>query len=126
LSTNPQNRFWSGIAIIAAVGFVFGVFDPISWRVFPHCVLYSMTGLYCPGCGTARAFTEIAHCHLFAALRLNAVTVLALPVVGVLWVTGRLDRLKPAWIWTLLVVVVAFGILRNLPWYPFTLLKPHP
>jgi hypothetical protein len=32
----------------------------------------------------------------------------------------------PPWLgWTLLVLFVGFGITRNLPWWPFTLLSPH-
>jgi hypothetical protein len=27
-------------------------------------------------------------------------------------------------IWTLLATIIAFWILRNLPWYPFSLLAP--
>ena len=89
-------------------------------------MLHAMTGWYCPGCGTARAVSMLTHGHLLAALRMNPVTVLGLPLIGVLYVTGRLDRLKPVWIWTLLVVLVVFGVLRNLPWQPFTLLAPQP
>ena len=32
----------------------------------------------------------------------------------------------PVWLaWTMLGLFIAFGALRNLPWYPFTLLAPH-
>jgi len=120
------HRFVVAGTIAAGTAFVFAALNPLSWRVFPRCVLHSVTGWYCPGCGTTRALVQAAHGHWLAALRLNALTLVALPVIGVLWVTGRLDRLKPTWIWALLVVIVAFGVLRNLPWQPFTLLAPQP
>lgn len=105
---------------------MFLVFDPLSWQLFPRCLLHSMTGMYCPGCGSARALAQLAHGHWQTAVRLNPVTVLGLPLLGVLYVTGRLDRLKPVWIWTLLTFLVVFSVLRNLPWQPFTLLAPQP
>ncbi len=125
---NPatSRRLWGALAGATAVGALLAVVDPVSCRLFPRCLLHAVTGLHCPGCGTMRALHELAHGHWLAAIRLNALTVLALPALGALWVSGRLDRLKPVWIWTLLVVVVAFGVLRNLPWYPWTLLAPQP
>ena len=121
-----SNRLWISGAVAAVVGMMFSFFDPLSYRLFPRCLLHSTTGWYCPGCGTARAVALITHGHVLAGFRMNPVMVLGLPVVGVLYVTGQLDRLKPVWIWTLLAVIVAFGVLRNLPWPPFPLLAPQP
>jgi hypothetical protein len=126
LKTIHSHRVWIGGAVAAVVGLFFAAFDPLSWRLFPHCLLHSWTGLYCPGCGTGRAIEQLVHGHGLVALRLNPVMMVILPLAGALWVTGRLDRLKPAWIWTLLIVLVAFGVLRNLPWPPFTWLAPQP
>jgi len=47
-----------------------------------------------------------------------------LPVAGYLVVRGDASTLKPRWIWALLAAIVAFGVLRNIPIYPFTLLAP--
>jgi hypothetical protein len=127
LKAIQPSRMWIAVALTAAMVLLFGVGNPpLSWRWFPHCMLHSWTGLYCPGCGSARAFVAICHGDWLAALRLNPFTVVVVPVVGVLWATGRLERLRPVWIWTLLALVVAFGVLRNLPWYPWTLLAPQP
>lgn len=41
---------------------------------------------------------------------------------------GRRDALPqiPAWLaWSVTACVVVFGLTRNLPWWPFTLLAPH-
>ena len=35
-------------------------------------------------------------------------------------------RVFPTWLaWSLTAFVVVFGLVRNLPWWPFTLLVPH-
>jgi hypothetical protein len=124
LKTINSNRLWIGGGVAAVIGLVFAAFDPLSWVIFPRCILHSMTGWYCPGCGTGRAVAQLAHGHWLTALRLNPVTVLGLPVIGALWATGRLDRVRPVWIWTMLAVLVVFGVLRNLPWPPFIWLAP--
>ena len=90
-----------------------------------------MTGLLCPGCGTLRALHQLLHGHLKSALLLNPLAVMALPVLagwyamkGAYVLAGRRAPaiLIPAfWIWTLLAVVLVFWVLRNLPWYPFSL-----
>jgi hypothetical protein len=119
---------------IAAVGAVLFVFDPARYAWYPACPLHSFTGLSCPGCGTTRALHQLLHGHFLAALRLNALAVLALPVAAVVCVidflrSGSARRpllasLNPAWMWISLGMIVAFGIVRNLPVPPFNQLTP--
>jgi hypothetical protein len=107
-------------AIAAAVF----AFDPERVRVYPVCPFHQMTGLWCPGCGTTRALHQLLHGNLAAAFRFNLLSMTLLPVAGYLVARGDATTLKPAWIWALLVVIVAFGVLRNIPAHPFTLLAP--
>lgn len=102
--------------------------------LFPPCPLHALTGLYCPGCGTTRALHELVHGHVGAALRLNVLMMAALPfllyaAVSYLSYAFRGRRLPTVHlsgrtIWALGIVIVLFGVLRNLPQYPFTLLAP--
>lgn len=110
-------------------------FNPANTGVYPICPFHSVTGFYCPGCGSGRAMHQLLHGNVAAAMRLNPLAVvllpptaygmlsLALPFVGL----KRLpSKFIPAfWIWTLLAVILLFGVLRNIPCYPFTLLAPH-
>ena len=110
------------MCVLAVV--VLRVFDPATSGVFPPCLLHSLTGWYCPGCGSLRALHQLLHGNVAAAFRFNALSMAMLPVAGYLIVRGDASTLKPTWIWLLLVVIVAFGVLRNIPAYPFTLLAP--
>src|SRR5437867_1628628 len=83
--------------------------ETASW--LPQCPLHAWTGWCCPGCGSTRALHQLLHGHLLAALQLNPL-ILALPLGAVR------TRLRAPWVWALLTVVVAFGVVRNLPWYP--------
>ena len=102
--------------------------EPGHASYFPPCPFYKLSGLYCPGCGATRALHALLHGHVAAAFDFNPLLVVALPFI--LYLVGRdavrtlrPDLLRPArpmpqkWMWTILCVVLAYAILRNLP-YP--------
>jgi hypothetical protein len=100
----------------------------------PPCLFRELTGLYCPGCGSTRAFLHLVHGHPFAALRSNPLLGAVLPLLLLAVIephpTGawgaRLRRVRyhPATGWGLVAVVVFFGVLRNLPGPLFKWLAP--
>jgi heme A synthase len=98
--------------------------------------LHSVTGLHCPGCGTTRSLHSLLNGHFTQSLAYNPLTLIVLPVVVLalcrslwswLWDAPlpRGRRVRPYLMWALLVVLLLFGVLRNVPYYPFTLLAPH-
>jgi hypothetical protein len=109
-------------------------FNPVQHSFFPICIFYRVTGLYCPGCGAQRALHALLHGRLLTALHFNPLFVLALPFL--FYAGGRyLWRramgmpttpfvVRPFWAVTVAVIVIAFGILRNIPCAPFTYLAP--
>lgn len=105
------------------------VFDPVHTHV-PLCPFRALTGLDCPLCGGLRAVYELLHGRLGAALHDNAVVVAGLPVVALLWllwaVRARAGRPAPRWpraaTLAIVVLAVAFTIVRNLPFA--TALRP--
>jgi len=108
---------------VAAVGVV-AVVDPNEAGHYPTCPFLALTGLACPGCGSLRAVHALAHGDVGTALGLNLLTVLAVVPLVVIWArwlvrsrTGASRRtVAPApLLWGMLVLVVAFGVLRNLP-----------
>ncbi len=125
---------WRTGLVLAATG-VAGVLlfacNPAGSPWYPPCPFRAVTGLRCPGCGTLRALHQLSHRNFKAALLLNPLAVVAIPVLagwyltkGACTLAGRRAPaiLIPAfWIWTLLAIVLLFWFLRNLPWYPFSL-----
>jgi hypothetical protein len=105
---------------------VVGLVDPSRHALAPPCPLRSLTGLDCPLCGATRATHALLQGDVVRALDLNALYVLALPVLAVLvawWAwTGRAAPVteRRAVRWAVVVLVVAFAVARNLP--PFTVL----
>ena len=108
---------------IAGVAYV-GAVDPNQPGHYPTCPFLYLTGYYCPGCGSLRAVHALVHGNLGQALGKNPLTVVFVPYLLWAWVSwlhrSRTGRPKgdpaPPWvIWTLLGVVIAFWVLRNLP-----------
>ena len=102
----------------------------------PPCPFFTLTGIYCPGCGAGRCVTALLHLDLYAAFRFNPLMFITLPFVlyyllkiYLAFVFGR-DMLpapsirKKAFGIIVLSVVLAYFLLRNIPVYPFTLLAP--
>jgi hypothetical protein len=131
---SPRRLGWLLLAGAAAASF--GVWQlgarPPAW--YPPCPFHALTGLNCPGCGSARTVHALAHGEWARALAQNPLLVLLLPLLlfwtgHALWRALRhnlppveLPRPTAA---IMLGVVMAFWVLRNLPWWPFTLLAPQ-
>ncbi|MGH9556375.1 MAG: DUF2752 domain-containing protein [Terriglobales bacterium] len=122
------------VAVMAAGAAVLYRWNPATAGFFPPCPFFSLTGWYCPGCGSLRALHQLLHGNLGAALDLNPLLVMALPFVAYelvarlldhpRWRPLPVDRLPAAWARALCATVIAFGVVRNLPQYLFTLLAP--
>lgn len=117
----------AGTATVAAV-------DPGEPGHYPTCPFLALTGLWCPGCGGLRAVHALTHGDVGAALGYNALLVLALPVVAVVWLrwlrldaghappaagrvpAGRRGPRAPSYVLaSVLVLLLAFAVVRNLP-----------
>ncbi len=130
-SRNPKLALTAVITFGAAILYRW---NPATAGVYPACPFFALTGWYCPGCGSTRALHQLLHGNLGAAFDLNPLLVLALPFLAYEILAYLLDRpgwrslssaSTPAlWVRALGATVIAFGVLRNLPQYPFTLLAP--
>jgi hypothetical protein len=118
----------------AAGAFAVAWFNPVTAGFFPQCPLYQMTGLACPGCGLTRGFHALFHGDVLTALDYNALVLvyalffvyLAASLVCVV-ARGRGLSFKifaPKVVYAFLFAATAFTVLRNLPFYPFSVLYP--
>ncbi|MCK4564000.1 MAG: DUF2752 domain-containing protein [Verrucomicrobia bacterium] len=120
------------VVLVGAAAFFLWMVHPEENGFIPRCLFLQGTGFHCPGCGSLRAIHYLLQGELAQAWAMNPLTVLLLPVLLVVASAElffhRYDlahRIRPRWIWLLLVVFLLLGVLRNLPVYPFSLLAPH-
>lgn len=115
-----------GCLLIGGAAYVAAI-DPVGPGVhLPACPLHEMTGLWCPACGLTRAAHALLRGHVATAFGDNVLFPLFFGAIIVGWsawvraAAGRtpirwLTRLRP---WTggaVVVTLIAFTVLRNLP-----------
>ncbi|GIG39467.1 DUF2752 domain-containing protein [Cellulomonas phragmiteti] len=112
------------VAAVAAAGaavlVVRSPYTPLSYGLCPSVLLL---GVSCPGCGGLRATHDLLTGDLAGAWLANPLWTLTAPLLVAVWGVWTARRLRggpplttPSWVpWTVLVVVVAFTVLRNVP-----------
>jgi hypothetical protein len=110
----------------AALGYVWAV-DPNEPGHYPLCPTKFFLGIDCPGCGIMRGTHDLVHGNVAGALDHNVLLAVLAPMAVVAWVvwalrswTGRSPEATTAQMRRRhrlmvvgLVVLVAFGIVRN-------------
>lgn len=129
-------RGFAGAAIVVGMAAVSVVayFNPVTAEFFPQCPLNQMTGLHCPGCGLTRGFHALFHGDILGALHFNLLIPAYLFIFGYIGLTlvsivfrGRglsTKAFNPKFIYGFLIFSLVFGVIRNFPFYPFTILAP--
>lgn len=130
-----KNHVFILLTVAVAGSLLYFYFDPSFDRFFPSCPFYTLTGMFCPGCGSQRAFHELLHGHIFNAAGHNVLFVLFTPLIlfsAVVTVNNIFNRRKLAqrifystsFAIAVLAAVVLFWIVRNIPFEPFSYLAP--
>lgn len=132
----PNERMFAAAGAVTMLAGVAAVwyFEPATSGIFPACPLYTMTGFACPGCGMTRGFHALFHGDILTALDFNAL----IPLVAIFFgywflslvltaVRGRgfgFGKMSAGLVGTTFVLLLIFGVVRNIPAYPFTILFP--
>ena len=103
---------WGALFLAVSGIAVFFLLDPVKARFFPRCPFFALTGLKCPGCGSARALHAALHCRFAEALGFNAALPAMLLVLAYCLVFPRHAQRTP-FVWTVAALVFAWGIVRN-------------
>ncbi len=129
-------QFLIRCAAVVAISLLYFFIDARETQLFPKCPFHSLTGLFCPGCGSQRAISALLHFDLISAMRFNVLLVASLPMIGYSVYASIMNTFTTkvvqqrlfhsvTFIWILAVVVMLFWVLRNVHVYPFDLLAPH-
>jgi hypothetical protein len=113
---------------------LFFVLNPVEHQIFPRCLFNSITGYYCPGCGSQRAIHSLLHLDMAGVVSYNFLFIPGFLLILYHYIHPFLNRILhwklpnifyfKSTPWIIFGVVIIFWILRNLPFYPFSVLAP--
>ncbi len=91
------------------------------------CQTYEFFGLYCPGCGGTRMAEAMLHLDFYQAFRYNPFLFVTVPIMVVIFIWqaykyimgGRTSAWLDKALITYSVLLVAFGVLRNVGVFKF-------
>ncbi|OBF41302.1 hypothetical protein A5719_13515 [Mycolicibacterium peregrinum] len=111
----------AGLLGAGAVAYT-GVADPHRpGFLFPGCPFKALTGLNCPACGGLRMTHDLLHGDVAAAIVDNVFALVGLPALMVWmlvrWRLGKAMFPMPA-VATIVVALVLWTVVRNLPVFP--------
>ena len=137
IHVSPPKRalYLAALALAPLACIALYLFDPAAKDdPYPNCPFLWLTGYYCPGCGTLRAYHQLLRGNVVDAIGLNPLTVVALPAmvyaVASMWLTGYRGRglPQPRWTmgsgWAVAAVLVVFGVVRNVPLESLEWMRP--
>lgn len=116
------------IFLIASIILYYFMFNEL--EIVIPCIFYSITGLYCPGCGITRMIFSLIKFDFYQAFRYNPLMFVFSPFILIVfidfiikWLIGRNDHLylkisNKMWI-ILLVITLLFGVIRNIPFFDY-------
>ncbi len=124
-----------GIGLVVSILlYLYYFYNPGQEIYFPKCPFYSLTGLYCPGCGSQRALHQLLHFNIFETLNHNALYVIGLFSIIYNIIIKGINKYRNKNYYNYLyhpktpillgVLIIAFWILRNVPSEPFCYLAP--
>lgn len=95
----------------------------LSYETYPDCMLYKITGIYCPGCGGTRAVAELMKGNLLLSIRQNALVVVILVILFSLYIELFLKIvfgcrykspiLNLKFLYCILIIFILYSVLRN-------------
>jgi len=122
------------LIVILVLAALFFVIDPTKHSIFPRCIFNSLTGYYCPGCGSQRAIHSLLHLDFAGVVNYNFLFIPAFLLIFYYYlhpVFNKIFRWKLPNVfyfkstpWVIFAFVIIFWVLRNLPVYPFSVLAP--
>lgn len=122
------------VLFLIVITLVYVFINPNEVDFLPKCPFYLATGFYCVGCGSQRATHQLLNFNFLGVLQQNLFYVFVLLLLVYHFTVSVLNKFFNKKIYNylnhpktpiiILIIILLFWILRNIPIYPFTLLAP--
>jgi len=120
--------------LLIAMVFLYYFINPSDVDFLPKCILYTTTGIYCPGCGSQRATHHLLNFNILGLLQQNIFYFIVLLMMGYHLVITSINLFLKKHLYNyiyhpktpiiFLIFLILFWIVRNIPYFPFNLLAP--
>lgn len=115
------------LAILFAIGLAYYVFFSLTGFGIP-CAFRTVTTLKCPSCGVTHMFSDMLHGDFASAFKDNIFLFCTWPAIGALLIYAdyrnashkKLPKWLNAVVIAIIVMLVIWGIIRNLPVFGVT------
>ena len=99
----------------------------ITGHVALLCVIKTITGYYCPGCGVTRAIVSLFNGQLYQAFRYNSIIFIDIPIILFLEIfvklfgknNEKIKRVSNIILIILVILTIMYGVLRNIPSFSY-------
>lgn len=101
----------------------------LKYNVGIPCIFFEITGLYCPGCGITRAIISLIKLDFIQAFRYNPLIIVVFPflLIYIIYSThcwlfdkkNSLHKIPNSILYIILIIIILFGILRNIPHFSY-------
>lgn len=122
------------ILLGAGLCLIYIFINPNEVDFLPRCPFYVFTGYYCAGCGSQRATHQLLNFNIVGVLQQNIFFLFVLLVMVYQLLITLINKYAnkktynyihhPKTPIIVLIIVLLFWLLRNIPYYPFNLLAP--
>ncbi|MBE7036448.1 MAG: DUF2752 domain-containing protein [Ruminococcaceae bacterium] len=111
--------------LICGIGILYYLWVVIT-NIYIPCVFKMITGLKCPGCGITHMIVSLCRFDFLAAFQSNSLLLVILPIIGIFYLVKKIHYIRYGtkilngkithfFEYLLLVLVIIFWIVRNLP-----------
>jgi hypothetical protein len=111
-----KSNFVKQYGLLAALGVSYLAISELGFGF--RCPIHSLTGVFCPGCGSTRSVRALLNGDLQLAIHNNALLLAAPALMGIGFLFNKYSKNR-MWLYVflalLVIVVVTFTILRNQP-----------
>lgn len=111
-----KSNFVKQYGLLAALGTSYLAISALGFGF--RCPIHSLTGFFCPGCGSTRAVRALLNGDLQLAIHNNTLLLAAPTLMGIGFILNKYLKNR-MWLYAFLsmlfIVVVSFTVMRNQP-----------
>lgn len=131
-NTIPRDRLVKISKVAGLTGlFLLACYFTLSLNIGTLCLFKRITGLNCPSCGITRMGVSFMRGDIVTAFKYNQVLSVLSPVFAIYTIfylyrylrygTTKLSNWENVLIIIIAVILLLYGVVRNLPFYPYPL-----